>query len=137
MFKLINSVVQTIAKLIAFAFGLVLTVFIFLLAKLDAFVMVGIAFVVWALYKIALGLNKLTRLILWVPEKLAVQCFLFALDISDEEHREQLEAVEKALAEQLHLKSFAEKAEKRATDDAATFYARNGQTEEEANNDPS
>lgn len=125
MFKLINSIVQTIAKLIAFTFGLVLTVFIFLLAKLDSLFMVGIAFVVWALYKIALGLNKLTQLILWVPEKLAVQCFLFALDISKEEHRKQMEAVEEALKEKMLLQSMKAMSKKRAAE------------AEEVNNDPS
>lgn len=125
MFKLINSIVQTIAKLIAFTLGLVLTVFIFLLAKLDSLFMVGIAFVVWALYKIALGLNKLTQLILWVPEKLAVQCFLFALDISKEEHRKQMEAVEEALKEKMLLQSMKAMSKKRAAE------------AEKVNNDPS
>lgn len=109
MFKLINSIVQNLAKFIVFTFGLILTVLIWLLAKINGFLMLGIALVVWALYKGATAINWLTNLILWVPEKVAIWCFLFALDISKEEHREQLAAVEKALEEQIHLKSFAAK----------------------------
>lgn len=90
MFNLINSIVQNFAKFLAFTLGFVLAILIWIIGKVDTFFMVGIVFVVLVLYKIALLITKLFSLILWAPEKLAVASFLFALDISREEHKEQM-----------------------------------------------
>ena len=129
MFTLINSIVQNFAKFLAFTLGSVLTILIWALGRVDAFFMAGIALVVWVLYKIAILINRSFSLILWVPEKLAVASFLFALDISPEEHKETMAAVEEKLDNEIHLKSFAVKR-------AAEAVQRKAE-EEEAKNDPS
>ena len=129
MFKLINSIVQNFAKFLAFTLGFVLTILIWAIGRADAFLMVGIALVVWVLYKIAILINRSFSLILWVPERLAVASFLFALDISPEEHKETMAAVEEKLDNEIHLKSFAVKR-------AAEAVQRKAE-EEEAENDPS
>ena len=129
MFTLINSIVQNFAKFLAFTLGFVLTILIWALGRVDAFFMAGIALVVWVLYKIAILINRSFSLILWVPEKLAVASFLFALDISPEEHKETMAAVEEKLDNEIHLKSFAVKR-------AAEAVQRKAE-EEEAKNDPS
>ena len=129
MFTLINSIVQNFAKFLAFTLGSVLTILIWALGRVDAFFMAGIALVVWVLYKIAILINRSFSLILWVPEKLAVASFLFALDISPEEHKETMAAVEKEFEKEIHLKSFAVKRAAEAIQHRAE--------EEEAKNDPS
>ncbi len=129
MFKLINSIVQNSAKFLAFALGFVLTIFIWVIGRVDAFLMGSIALLVWVIYKIAILTNRTFSLILWVPEKLAVASFLFALDISPEEHKEMMATVEKELENKIHLQSFAVKREAEAVQRKVE--------EEEAKNDPS
>ncbi len=129
MFKLINSIVQNFAKFLAFTLGSVLTILIWSIGRVDAFLMGSIALLVWVIYKIAILVNRSFSLILWVPEKLAVASFLFALDISPEEHKEQMAIVKKELENKIHLQSFAVKR-------AAEAVQRKAE-EEETENDPS
>ncbi len=128
MFKLINSIVQNFAKFLAFTLGSVLTILIWIIGKVDTFFMVGIALVVWVLYKSAIVITKLFSLILWAPEKLAVASFLFALDISREEHKEQMALLEDE--QKMLLQSMEATAAKRA--DSA-----DDQIDEKVKNDPS
>ncbi|MEK0338985.1 MAG: hypothetical protein QQN46_02000 [Nitrosopumilus sp.] len=129
MFELINSIVQNFAKFLAFNLGAILTILIWTIGKIDTFFMVGISLICWVLYKIAILVTKSFSLILWVPEKLAIASFLFALDISPEEHKETMAAVEKEFEKEIHLKSFAVKRAAEAIQHRAE--------EEEAKNDPS
>ncbi len=136
IFKTINAIVQNIAKFIAFGAGLTLTIIIWILGRINAFVMIAIGISVWALYKFALLFNKMINWIRWCPEKVAVQCFLFALDISPAEHEAQLAEAEETLEKEKYLTSMAEKAAARASAEVARFDARFGD-DEEAKNDPS
>jgi len=127
IFKTINAIVQSIARFIAFALGLVLTIIVWIIGRINAFVMVAIGLCVWALYKIALVFNKLTTWLRWLPEKIAVHCFLFALDISPAEHKAQIAELEAALEQDRKLKEMTA----RLKEDLAQ------QDAEEVKNDPS
>ncbi len=116
IFTATNSIVQNLAKFLAFGTGLVLSIIVWIIGRINASVMVAIGIAVWVFYKVALVFNKISHWIRWAPETAAVHCFLFALDISPAEHKEKIAELEAAIEQEKYLKSMAAKAAKRAVE---------------------
>ena len=105
IFKSINAIVQNLAKFIAFVVAGVFTFISWAIYKINAFVMVTLAILIWLVHGLGLILNILTNWIMWVPSKIAIHAFLFALDISPAENKKRMDA----LAKQIEHKAIKEK----------------------------
>jgi len=136
MFKLINSIVQNIARIIALIVGLVFALVSWAIFKLNEGAMTLFSLVAWLLGHLAGLINLLFTALVWVPSKIAIHALMFAFDITKEQQREQMDFVQKQIDEKLYLKSFKDKRVAKDIADAdADLILR--QAAEEIENDPS
>lgn len=108
IFKSINVIVQNLAKFIAFVVAFAFTFISWAIYKINAFVMVTLAILIWLVHGLGLVLNTLSGWIMFVPSKISMYAFLFALDISPAENKERMETLmkqieDKAIKEKIRL----------------------------------
>lgn len=102
IFKAINAVVQTVAKFIAFVSAFVFTFIAWLIYKIDEFLMLGLALMVWAIGLTATAVNfVMVHCFMVVPAKIAEYSFMFALDIDPAEREKHLTEALKKYAEKV------------------------------------
>ena len=109
MFKLINSIVQNIARIIALIVGLVFALVSWAIFKLNEGAMMLFALVAWLLGNLARLINILFTALVWVPSQIAIHGLMFAFDITKDQRQEQMDLVQKQIDEKIYLKSFKDK----------------------------
>ncbi len=136
MFKLLNSIVQNIARLIALIVGLVFALVSWVIFKMNEGVMVLFAVAALLLSWLAKLINISFTGLVWVPSKIAIHALMFAFDITKEQQQEQMDLIQKQLDEKIYLKSFkVKRIAKDITDADADLILR--KAAEETENDPS
>ena len=102
IFKAINAIVQNVAKFIAFVSAFVFTFIAWLVYKIDALIMLGLALMVWVIGLVARCINFIiVNCIMIVPAKIAEYSFMFALDIDPAEREKHLVEALKKYAEKV------------------------------------
>lgn len=101
IFKLINATIQIVAKAIAFVVAIVFTGIGWMIYQI--YKMNGLIFgtLIWLTYKIHFIFSTIIGWVMWLPTKIAQLSIMFALDISQQENKERMEAVMEEIKRQI------------------------------------